>query len=316
MAVNVTVIGMDALGTSIGLALKASKSPMNVTLHDREHSIAGEALRAGAGDRVEWNLLRAVSDADLVFVNEPLHQIRETIEVIGPELKPDAVVTDTVTVKEAVLHWAEEILPANVHFVGGTPLVTADVPSPYLFQKHRYAIIPLTKTEEAAVRLVTDTVTLMGAEPFFISVAEHESLLAAVQHLPALTSAALLQLTAGSQSWKEMASMASPTYGIATALPTEDPTALVMLLRHNRESLHHWLTALQRELGAIQTLLEQDDNGEALEEYLDNLMEARARWKQAQQQNPDVPSHQDSLEQADEMRGLARWFGFGRRRSD
>ncbi len=316
MALEVTIIGLDALGQSIGLALKASPAPMNVTLHDRDHARASAAAKAGAGDRAEWNLPSAVEKADLVFINEPIHQIRQTMEWIGAEVRADAVVTDTCGIKEPVLQWAEEIFPSTVHFVGGTPLVSTKTPSPYLFQKRRYAIIPSIHTVEAAVRLVADTVTLMGAEPLFIEAAEHETLLAAVQHLPVLSGAALLQLTTQSGSWKEMASMASPAYTVATTFPTDDPVALTMMLRHNREALQHWVGALRRELLSLQELLEVDDDGAQLQSHLTRLMEAQVRWQQAEAQNPDVPSYTDSLEKANETRGFARWFGIRRRRDE
>lgn len=312
MSINITIIGIDALGHSMGLAFKASSTPLHITLHDREHQRAVEAQKTGAGDQAEWNLPAAVEKADLVFVNEPLQQLRETLELIGPELRRDAVVTDTAGLKQVVLEWADELLPEHVHFVGGTPLVTATRPSARLFQKRRYAIVPQARTAEAAVRLVTDSVALLGAEPLFIDVVEHESLLAAVQQLPALTSAALLRLTAQSRAWKEMASMASPSYAIATTFPTDDPDALAAMLMHNREPLQHWVTALQRELGALHQLLAQEDEV-ALRERLAELMAAQARWQKAESENPDLPTYEDSLQQADETRSFARWFGFGRR---
>ncbi len=315
MAITITIIGLDALGQSLGLALKASTVPVRVILHDRDHNEASEAKKRGVGDAAEWNLPAAVSEADLVFVNEPLRHLRETFEVIGPLLRADAVVTDTASVKEVVLRWAGETLPPTVHFVGGTPLVTATAPNARLFQKRRYAVVPQPHTAEAAVRLLTDVVTLLGAEPLFIEPSEHESLLAAVQHLPALTSAALLQLTAGSQSWKEMATMASPTYAIATALPTTDPQALSEMLYHNREPLLHWLGALRQELGKLQELLHSEDE-HALEAHLTKLVEVQARWRKAEAQNPDLPNYEASMKVAEDTRGFKRWFGFGGRRED
>ncbi|MGH2541921.1 MAG: prephenate dehydrogenase [Ardenticatenaceae bacterium] len=311
MPLNVTIIGMDALGQSIGLALKASTAAINVTAHDREITAAGEAKKRGAADNVEWNLLNAVEKADLVFLNEPIHQMRETMEHIAPVLRRDTVVTDTASVKSSVLQWAETIFPAHAHFVGGTPLVTAVAPDGLLFQNHRYAIIPLPRTDEAAVRLVTETVTLLGAQPLFIEPSEHESLMAAVRHLPALMGAALLQLTTQSQSWKEMSAMTDPAYNVATLLPTSDPTELAALMRHNRAAIVHWLGALRQELTSLQMLLENDDEGAALASRIASLIEAQSRWQRAEQHNPDVPTHAEAWEKAEEMRGLSRWFGFG-----
>jgi prephenate dehydrogenase len=166
---------------------------------------------------------------------------------------------------------------------------------------------------EAAVRLVTDTITMIGADPLFIEPGEHDSLLAAVRHLPAITSAALLELTAMSNSWKEMATMASPSYAVATSFPTTNAAALAMMLHHNRDTLRHWLRALQAQLLVLEQAIQDDP--EVLEARLATLLEAQARWKEAEHLNPDMPSYTDSLREADETRGLGRLFGFGRKRS-
>ncbi|MCB0076560.1 MAG: prephenate dehydrogenase [Anaerolineales bacterium] len=314
MAVNVTIIGADVLGLSIGLALKASASPMEVTLHDRDHQRAQQGVSLGAADHSAWNLLAAVEAADLVFLNESLHQLPKTLGHIGPVLHEGAVVTDTASIKAPVMEWAGESLPNGVYFVGGTPLVTATVPDGTLFHQKRYAILPAPTADPAAVKLVADTVTLMGGVPLFIEVAEHDALLAAVQQLPVLTSIALLQVITQSQSWKEMATMAGPLFAAAAHLPTDDPDALAAMLYHNRHALMRWLRALQMELDNLQRILSRESDPKPLADRLDKLIVAHQEWEEAQAVGERIDLR-ETMAEAKVERGLGRLFGFsGRRR--
>ncbi|HEX8681515.1 MAG TPA: prephenate dehydrogenase [Ardenticatenaceae bacterium] len=313
MAIQITIIGMDPLGQSMGLALKESGQPLTIVAHDRTHSNANQAAAIGAADRADWNLLSAIDGADLVIINEPVNQVRETLELIGPELRADAVITDTSPVKGVVLRWAEEILPPTVHFVGGNPLANPATPNKELFLNQRYAIIPLTSTPEAALRLVTNFVTLLGAEPLYIDKDEHDALQTAVMHLPMLLGTALIQLTTQSGSWREMASMASTPYAHVTALPSLDPAALAALFRLSRESLRHWLAAYRNELDVLETLIMEEDTDNALEARLTTLAEARMRWQHNIPNDLQASLYTAAVTEAKENNRITRLFSFGRR---
>jgi prephenate dehydrogenase len=313
MAIQITIIGMDPLGQSMGLALKESGQPLTVVAHDRTHGNASQAASIGAADRADWNLLSAIDGADLVIINEPVNQVRETLELIGPELRADAVITDTSPAKGVVLQWAEQILPPTVHFVGGNPLANSATPNKELFLNQRYAIIPLTSTPEAALRLVSNFVTLLGAEPLYIDKDEHDALQAAVMHLPMLLGTALIQLTTQSGSWREMASMASTPYAQVTALPSLDPAALAALFRLSRDSLRHWLAAYRNELDVLETLIMEEDDDKALEARLTTLAEARMRWQHNIPNDLQASLYTTAVTEAKENNRITRLFSFGRR---
>lgn len=310
MSIKVTIIGLDALGQCIGLALKSRGPSITVVAHDREHGAASEAVKMGAADRAEWNLLAAIEGTDLVFLNEPLFQMAETLEILGRELRDDAVITDTSSVKGDVMQWAEA-LPPRIHFIGGTPLVSVRWVSADLFKDQRYVLVPSPQAPEAAVRLVTNAVELLGAEPLFMDAAEHDALMAAVLHLPIVTSMALMQLTTRSSSWREMAAMAGSAYARMSILPSEDSQQLATLLRHSREPLRHWMGALREELSKLEALLNQNDEGIALEAHLAELIEAQAQWRQAALQNSEHASYDQIMDEVKETGGMRRFLNFG-----
>jgi len=318
VATRIAVIGAGALGTSLGLALKASNRPLEVIGHDRKLERAQAAHRRGAFDRVEWNLINAVGDADLVILALPLGAIEETLRHIGPELHSNSVVTDTASIKESVLTWAGRLLPHDVHFIGGDPLVQTpgygpDAGRGDLFQQRRYVLTPLADTDSQALSLVTSVVTLLGAEPLFMEAAEHDGLAAAVNQLPTALSLILLKATTEHPAWREMSKMAGSAYADSTRLPSEEAPELRSLLMANREGLERWLTEIQRELESFQQLLASGDR-EALEALLVDLLVARARWAESQE---NVERANPAMEEVSRRSMLGGFLGlrpFGRKR--
>ncbi len=126
MPVNIVIVGLGQIGASFGLALGEKKDLVLRTGHDQDAKTVRQAEKSGAVDRIERNLPRAVRDADLTLICLPLDQIRQTLEIIGPELKEGAVVMDTGMAKEAVAAWAKELLPAGRFYVGLTPVINPD----------------------------------------------------------------------------------------------------------------------------------------------------------------------------------------------
>lgn len=319
MTTRIAIIGTGALGTSFGLALKASNRPLEVVGHDRKLERAQTAQQRGAFDKIEWNLINAVSGADLVILALPVGAIEETLRHIGPELRTDNVVTDTASIKEPVLESARRLLPHDVHFIGGDPLVQTPGHGPEagqanLFQDRRYVLTPLVETDSQALNLVTSVVSLLGAEPLFMSAAEHDGLAAATNQLPTALSLILLKATTEHPAWREMSKMAGSAYADATRLPSEEASELRSLLMANSPQLQRWLGEIQREVGRFQELLASGET-EALETLLVNLLVARSRWVDSQE-NVERPS--PAMEEVRNRSSLGGFLGLGsfRRKRD
>ena len=87
MSVQITIVGLGQIGSSIGLALKAHDVDVHRVGHDKDPQAAKEAQKAGAVDDVKYNLPASVRDANIVILALPLAGIRETLEIIAPDLQ-------------------------------------------------------------------------------------------------------------------------------------------------------------------------------------------------------------------------------------
>ena len=279
---QITIIGTGLIGGSIGLALMRAKAPDQVVVaHDKEPSVANRALKRGAADRREFNLLAAVRDADLVIVATPALAIKETLELIGPHLKPGTVVTDTGSTKSDVLQWGKEFLPKEVSFVGGHPMAGKETSGieaadPDLFRGATYCILPTTTATPEAVDTVINLAKLLEARPYFIDVAEHDSYVAAVSHLPLVLSSALVNCAAKSPAWREIGKVAAGGFHDVSRLASGDPVMSRDICLTNPQLILHWIDVFSRELAEFRRLISQ--GSAELEQAFSQATEYRDRW--------------------------------------
>lgn len=123
MTVQITVIGLGQIGTSIGLALETQKERILRVGHEKRSEVAREAEKTGAFDKIINNLHAAVENADIVILAVHEDQIRGTLEQIAADLKEGSVVMDTSTNMVKVGAWAKELLPADRYFVTISPTI-------------------------------------------------------------------------------------------------------------------------------------------------------------------------------------------------
>ena len=284
--VNITIIGLGRVGISMGLALKRAEGvELVITGHDKEPKRTRLALQRKAIDKGEWNLPRSVEKADLVILALPLSAIRETLEYIAEDLRPNAVVTDTAALKVPVLRWAQELLPEHVHFIGGHPIVRDVIPDPEaahaeVFKGEIYCLSTTPSARPEAVKLITNMIKLLEAQPLFIDPQEHDALIAGVEQAPQVLAIVLTHAVTQSSGWRDMRKLAGAQLEASTFITNPDPADLALQLQANREHLMSWLDLLERYLAHWRRLIEEGPP-EKVEEALDALQSARKAWIEA-----------------------------------
>lgn len=285
MAQKVTIIGLGAVGASLGLALRKSGDQLAVVGMERDSQLARRAQQSGAVDRVELWAENACRDAALVILSEPISRGRDMLAAVARTLPRGCVVTSTAPLIAPLVAWADELLPDGVSFVAGHPILDPakldDAPSADLFQRAQYCIVPSTKASPTAMDLIAGLAAMVGAQPFFLDAAEHDGLVTALEGLPGLLGAALASAAVSASSWRDMRRMAGPTFARATAGANEEPVEVVAALRANRENLARWLEIYCAKLDDVRAMLLADD-AETLTKMLTDAHEARDRWLQDQ----------------------------------
>jgi prephenate dehydrogenase len=317
MSVQITIVGLGQVGSSIGLALKAHDVNVRRVGHDKDPQSGKEAQKIGAVDDVKYNLPASVRDAKIVILALPLAEIRETLKIIAPDLQEGALVLDTAPAKATVAAWAEELLPQGRHYIGLTPAINPEylhgtdfgvkAARADLFEKGLMVVNTPTGTPGNVFNLALELVNLMGAMPLLMDTAEADGIFSAMHVLPQLAAAALIGTTVDKPGWQEARKLAGRPYAAVTAGVAyhDDMLSLGETALENRENIVRLLNAYITSLINLRDEIDGSDR-DALLERLGDAWKGRnrwldertgAEWLKGEGQEIDAPSFGDRVNQ-------------------
>jgi prephenate dehydrogenase len=317
MSVQITIVGLGQIGSSIGLALKAHNVNIRRVGHDKDSQAGKEAQRIGAVDDVKYNLPASVRDARIVVLALPLAEMRETLKIIAPDLQEGTLVLDTAPAKTTVAAWAKEFLPQGRHYIGLTPAINPDylhgmefgvkAARADLFEKGLIVVNAPTGTPGNVFNLAMELVNLLGAMPLLMDTAEADGIFSAMHVLPQLAAATLLGTTVDKPGWQEARKLAGRPFAAVTAgiAYHDDMLSLGETALENRENIVRLLNAYITSLINLRDEINESDR-EALLERLGEAWHGRARWLdertsaewlKGQGQEIDAPSFGDRVNQ-------------------
>src|SRR5919197_1105910 len=259
---RIAILGTGLIGSSFGLAIKASRPATLVVGYDASGDHTRRAQQLKAIDR-RVSLRDAVGEADLVVVSTPVGAMKALFEEIAPILRVETVVMDTGSTKAQVLTWAERLLPQGTPFVGGHPMAGTtdsgpDAADAKLFQGAVWCVVPGASASRGAIDNVVNLVESAGAVPYFLGADEHDGLVAAVSPLPYLLSVALIGHLGREGSWRETASVAAGGFAYATHLSDSNPRMFADIAATNRDNIVRRIELFIQELDDLRSAIASD----------------------------------------------------------
>jgi prephenate dehydrogenase len=285
---RVAIVGLGLIGESMGLALHNANAAQQIMGYDPDTRIAHHARKIGAIDQSCLTMADAVRGAEFVILAIPISLIRSFLQDIATAASPGTVVSDVASTKAQVISWAEEYLPASVFFVGGHPIVSKDVyddeqATANLFKNCVYCLTPTKRTSSIALDKVLQLIEILEARVRFLEPAEHDGLVAGVNHLPFVITAILMNLVAESPSWADSAIVAEKSMYTMTRMTHQDPTVCRDICLTNSEALSRWLGEYIRELSTFRDQLILHDSN--VIQTFSKSKKLREQWQAMQDVN-------------------------------
>ena len=322
MPIQITLIGLGRIGTSLGLALKRKADVANLKIvgHDIELQATKLAQSKGAIDVAEWNLPSACEAADVIYLCVPLSGLRKAMEEVAPHAKPGCVITDTAPLKSPLIEWAATIMPEDRYYIGGSPILNPEYlhdggpdPRADLFDKGLWALVPDANASPEALKLINDLARLVGATPFFVGAFELDALMAATHTLPALSAAALMKVVTASPDWPDSRKLADRAFATATAPASlGSPAAVRAEALLNSANVLRLLDGLIEQLTTLRKAVASSDQA-SLDSTLTEAVIARDAWltkRRAANWEADELPKKDALPSPASM--LRQFVGLGR----
>lgn len=282
---RVTLIGLGLTGSSLGLALMQSGSPLEIVGHDKEPTIAQEARRRNAVHRVEWNLYKACESASMIVLAIPLNEVEATLELLRGDIPPTTMVLVLNGVLGPVLRLLATKLPTHTNAVVGHVILNGVgsqlTPRADLFRKAIFCLAAGATTNPDALQLASDFAESAGAQPLYVDPDEHDGIVAEVDALPRLLGAALFHMASSAPGWREAQRLAGVAFTRMTQ-PDRSAAGLYAELTTNRANVLQRLDQLMVELAAWRQWLTTetpDDATHPLQVALTDAEAGRLTWE-------------------------------------
>lgn len=288
MSIEIFLLGLDQIGTSIGLALSESELDVIRVGYDTDRQRTKRAQDLGAVDRLVSHPRNAPTTAEIVILDVPAVDVPDYIEMLASNLKAEGMVIDTTPTRLNNIALAKEHLPDDRSYVGATMIIGPDAllstntdPEPPRADLFKGGLVALVLPPDTPQRVVTASInfaTLLGATPFFLDAYEHDGVSSYVDGLPAIISAALMHLVANASNWRDIQRMGGAPLAQLTGLcAIQPPDILETSLAANRENLLARIEALIEELHNLRAILNEEDAA-GLENYLAQATNLRESW--------------------------------------
>jgi prephenate dehydrogenase len=265
---RVALLGLGLIGGSVALALAADRGSGDVhrvTAWSPSGAGPRSALAVGAIDAVAADPAAALAGADLVVLAGPPLACADLLRRLGSglrgSLEPGATVTDVASTKGVLAAIARD---AGVPYVGGHPMAGRETSGfeaadAGLFLGRPWIIgEPVAGGDPGRVRSLA---LACGAVPLELDSATHDRLVAAISHLPLITSVALVEAVAGTldapgSDWSQASALAASGWRDTTRLARGDVTMgteiavtnaapLAARLRTYRDRIDEWIALLE-----------------------------------------------------------------------
>jgi prephenate dehydrogenase len=289
---KLVIFGVGLIGGSVALALKKANFVTNIVGVGRSEKSLNEALKLGVidsfEDTLEANIHAALEGADLILIAAPVAQTKAILQSIKPHLNTKTIITDAGSTKGDVLAVAGEILGEQFNqFVGGHPIAGAEksgvtAAKSDLFIGKNVVLTPSpedtnNKTNWHAVTTVTEMWQKCGANVSEMSAETHDSIFAAVSHLPHLLAFALVDDIAARPNAEQLFSFAASGFRDFTRIAGSHPEMWRDISLANKNALLSEISAFENELSQLKQLLKNSD-GAGLQALFERASVARNNW--------------------------------------
>lgn len=262
---RVAIIGLGLLGGSIGLAVKARAAQIVTTGYDRSPAVREEAAALGLVGTVRETPEAAVEGADLVILCVPVGAMEEAARAIAPGLKPDAIISDVGSSKQAVAEALARALPGHTiipaHPVAGTEQSGPDAGFATLFANRWCIITPPAGADPAAVEALSAFWTQLGSKVELMDAAHHDLVLAVTSHIPHLIAYTIVGTASDLEDVTESEVIKYSAGGFRdfTRIAASDPVMWRDVFLTNRVAVLEMLGRFTEDLTALQRAIRSGD---------------------------------------------------------
>jgi cyclohexadieny/prephenate dehydrogenase len=263
---ELAIIGVGLIGSSIARAARRRHAARRIVLADESVATLERAKALALGDLVTDDVGRAVSQAGCVILCAPVGANETIGRVIGPALRPGAIVSDVGSVKGAVIAALKPALPDHARLVPAHPVAGTEYSGPdagfaSLFINRWCILTPPEGTDEQAVQTMRAFWEALGSHVEIMSAAHHDLVLAITSHVPHLIAYNIVGTAADLEevTRSEVIKFSAGGFRDFTRIASSDPTMWRDVFLYNKEAVLEMLGRFNEDLTALQRMIRRED---------------------------------------------------------
>lgn len=249
---KITIIGLGLIGGSIVKAFhKYYNDPPYIHAVDRDLNSLKEAHKEGMISGYSQGLDNELTGSEIIFISTPVHTITGYMEKALAYAAPECIITDTGSTKLKICEWAAE---KEINYIGGHPMTGSEksgytASKEFLFENAYYLLTPAPCVKEESISLLKEILSQIGALPYVIDAALHDSSVAAVSHVPHIIAASLVNMVDRlDNSDKTMHTLAAGGFRDITRIASSDPDMWYSICMENKDKILDGLEVFKKTL--------------------------------------------------------------------
>tara|TARA_B100001996_G_scaffold229231_1_gene176683 strand:+ start:11451 stop:12356 length:906 start_codon:yes stop_codon:yes gene_type:complete len=186
---NICIIGCGLIGSSILRAIKNKKLSKKNSVYDKSKDVLDFIKKENLSDNPTNDPKLAVKGSDLIIIATPLSSYKEVLLTIKDNLKDNAILTDTGSVKKEINKIVENFNLQNVSWIASHPIAGTEESGPKagfakLFENRWCIISASDNSKKENIEKLKNFWESLGSKVKLMSFKEHDHILSLTSHLP------------------------------------------------------------------------------------------------------------------------------------
>ena len=282
MSKTVGIIGLGLLGGSLAKALK-EYTEYEVVVYALSKEVCDAAIQDGVVKAAWTEVEPLIKNSDIVVFSLPPDTNARLFTETAHLFRPGQVVTDVSSAKENFVRAVYESIPKGTVFVSVHPMAGSEKGGYEVSHKNLVKGRGWLVLEDKASDVYSEEVApewadmgrALGSRIEFVDIYAHDAYLAMVSHMPHLLASILTQVSGGDELGELRMKLSAGGFRDCTRVAGGLPSMWREIIYGNRHNVIEGLTQIELEIEHVKAILSQDDEGQALESYLERSREIR-----------------------------------------
>ena len=274
MSKTVGIIGLGLLGGSLAKALKAY-TDYEVVGYARRQEVCDAAIQDGVVKAAWTEVELLIENSDIVVFSLPPDTNARLFTEMAYLFRPGQVVTDVSSAKENFVRAVYDSIPKGTIFVSVHPMAGSEKGGYEVSHKNLFKGMGWIVLEDA--QELAEMGRAVGSRIEFVDIYAHDAYLAMVSHMPHLLASILTQVSGGDELGELRMKLSAGGFRDCTRVAGGLPSMWREIIYGNRHNVIEGLSQIESEIKRVKEILSQEDEGQALESYLERGREIRGK---------------------------------------